>query len=55
MHLLIKQIKIDSDGIHPFQIPVPKEKKRHLFRFGRKKSKSQLLSVMIIMLILLEH
>ncbi|KAI8376909.1 hypothetical protein BD560DRAFT_367244 [Blakeslea trispora] len=31
-----------NDAIHPFQIPAHKDKKRHLFRFGRKKSRSDM-------------
>ncbi|KAG2194526.1 hypothetical protein INT47_005730 [Mucor saturninus] len=30
------------DGIHPFQLPAPKDKKRGIFRFGRKKSRSDI-------------
>ncbi|KAL9554394.1 hypothetical protein MBANPS3_002839 [Mucor bainieri] len=36
-----------NDTVHPFQVqpqqqPAPKDKKRHLFRFGRKKSRSDM-------------
>lgn len=33
------------ENVHPFQLPVQKDKKRHLFRFGRKKSEFLLLHV----------
>ncbi|KAI9473701.1 MAG: hypothetical protein EXX96DRAFT_621335 [Benjaminiella poitrasii] len=32
----------NNDTIHPFQMPSQKDKKRHLFRFGRKKSRTDL-------------
>ncbi|KAL9542839.1 hypothetical protein PS6_009601 [Mucor atramentarius] len=31
-----------NDTVHPFQVQAPKDKKRHLFRFGRKKSRSDM-------------
>ncbi|RCI00446.1 cysteinyl-tRNA synthetase, partial [Rhizopus stolonifer] len=33
---------IANETVHPFQIPMQKDKKRHLFRFGRKKSRSDI-------------
>jgi hypothetical protein len=36
---MLSIIKHLLDTIHPFQIPTQKDKKRNLFRFGRKKSK----------------
>ncbi|CEP07634.1 hypothetical protein [Parasitella parasitica] len=31
-----------NDPVHPFQVQAPKDKKRHLFRFVRKKSRSEM-------------
>ncbi|KAI8644570.1 hypothetical protein BD408DRAFT_412911 [Parasitella parasitica] len=31
-----------NDSVHPFQVQAPKDKKRHLFRFVRKKSRSDM-------------